>query len=47
MKNSVRWIKFFVLLIIWLQNITVVKIKVAMYTTGDCIYFVSRFLIRN
>ena len=35
------------LVIIWLQNITVVKIKVVMYTTGDCIYFVSRFLIRN
>ena len=47
MNNSVRWIKFSVLVIIWLQNITVVKIKVVMYTTGDCIYFVSRFLIRN
>ena len=47
MNNSVRWIKFSVLVIIWLQNIAVVKIKVVMYTTGDCIYFVSRFLIRN
>ena len=45
MNNSVRWIKFSVLVIIWLQNIAVVKIKVVMYTTGDCIYFVSRFLI--
>ena len=43
-KNSVRWFKFFVLVIIWLQNITEVKIKVVMYTTDDCIYFVSRFL---
>ena len=33
------------LVIIWLQNITVVKIKVVMYTTDDCMYFVSRFLI--
>ena len=33
--------------IIWLQNITVVTIKVVMYATGDCIRFVSRFLFRN
>ena len=32
---------------IGLQNITVVTIKVVMYTTGDCIHFVSRFLFQN
>ena len=31
----------------WLQNITVVTIKVFMYATGDYICFVSRFLFRN
>ena len=31
----------------WLQNITVVTIKVFMYATGDYIRFVSRLLFRN
>ena len=39
--------KYFCRVIIWLQNITVVKIKVVIYMTGNCIQFVSRFLFRN